>query len=184
MTWSELQLEEAAEHVKGEWILLADMASLLPSSGDRPPPDTAALEATLVHARCLINFCCGGYRGNRHAHDIQPSDFLQREWWPRDESFDRLLRGRLKFINEEMQHLSWERVLNKEPLAVPMGFLAHQVHWAMHLFVEELAANESRWHPDLHLQEQYVTTRLPPRERWAETTPHLAPPRQNPIPPT
>ena len=76
--------------------------------------------ATLIHARCLINFCCGGYTGKRHAGDIQPSDFLGVDWWPQDESFDRRLRGRLQFINEELQHLSWQRVLNTQALWVPM----------------------------------------------------------------
>ncbi|HSH58319.1 MAG TPA: hypothetical protein VK988_01510 [Acidimicrobiales bacterium] len=137
MTRSTKELEEAAHHVKGEWTKVAQMASLLPQYGERALAETAALEATLVHTRCLIHFCCGGYEGRRNRHDIVPADFLGVDWWPRDEDFDRHLRGRLRFIDHELQHLSWQRVLNKDPLIVPIVLVAHEVHWGMHLFVED-----------------------------------------------
>src|SRR5947209_1427853 len=107
------------------------MAALLPQGGNREPQHNAAMEATLVHGRCLINFCCGGYYGTRHPRDIQPSDFVGVDWWPRDEEFDRQLRGRLRFINEELQHLSWQRVLNQQALIVPVTLLVHEVQYAM-----------------------------------------------------
>ena len=96
MAYSDKQLEEAVSHVQGEWMLLADMASLLPQGRDRTLAEVAALEATFVHARCLVNFCSGGYAGNRNPADIQPANFLGVDWWPRDGQFDRKLRGRLR----------------------------------------------------------------------------------------
>lgn len=183
MIRTKVQLVEAAHHVNGEWALLADMARLLPTSGAQSLADTAALEATLVHARCLINFCCGGYQGGRNRSDIRPEDFLGRDWWPRDEEFDRTLRGRLRFINQELQHLSWQRVLDEEPLGVSVTLLAHEVHWAMHLFVDELRHRSNDWLPNFEIQEQYITARLPTLDRPQQTSPHLAPVRENPTPP-
>lgn len=161
----------------GEWVLLADRASLITARGARTAAEDAAMESTLMHARCLINFCCGGYNGNHKDSDIQPMDFLGRPWWPSDEAFDRCLRGRLRFINQKLQHLSWERVRNKEPLMVSVHLLAHEVHWAMHLFVEELRTIDSRWHTQFELQEQLVAAQLPKSEPFGQTVPHLAPAR-------
>ena len=124
-----------------------------------------------------------GYKGTRDASDIQPADFLGEDWWPRDEDFDRKLRGRLRFINQELQHLSWQRVLNKDPLLVSVTLLAHEVHRAMDLFVDELNTKRSDWFPPFDLQRQYVTKLLPRLDRPAETAPHLAPPRRKPTPP-
>ncbi len=80
LTRSTKELEEAAHQVKGEWTKVAQMASLLPQYGERTLVETAALEATLVHTRCLIHFCCGGYEGRRNRHDIVPADFLGVDW--------------------------------------------------------------------------------------------------------
>ena len=183
MTRSTDELEEAAQHVTVEWAEMAKMATLLPRNCVRMLADTAALEATLVHVRCLIHFCCGGYDGKRDGRDIVPKNFLGVDWWPRDEDFDRTLRGRLRFINHELQHLSWQRVLNKEPLIVPVVLVAHEVHWGMHLFVDELRRKQSDWLETFELQEQVVRKLLSPLGRLAETVPHLAPARSSPIPP-
>ncbi len=102
---------------------------------------------------------------------------------PRDEDFDRHLRGRLRFIDHELQHLSWQRVLDKEPLIVPIVLVAHEVHWGMHLFVEELRAKQSDWLDTFEVQEQLVRKLLPPLVRPVETVPQLAPARPNPVPP-
>lgn len=171
--------------MKTTWSTLADTVSLLPRSGVRSPEQTAAMEAVLVHTRSLINFVCGGYKGGRMAHDIQPADFLGMDWWPRDEDFDRMLRGRVRFINQELAHLSWERVLNKDPLIVSVTLLAREVHWGMHLFVDELRTKQSTWLPMFDAHEHQVTGALPPLDRrTAGTVPHLAPARANPTPPT
>ena len=183
MTRSHIELDEAASNVKGEWVLLGETVSLLPSSGVRSQLQNAAMEATLVHARCLINFCSGDYGGRSTDRDIRPADFLGVDWWPRDEQFDRKLRGRVRFINQELQHLPWQRVLNKAPLAVSVRLLAHEVHWGMHLFVEELQAKQSVWHPTFEIQERYVAGLLPPLDGTAETVPHLAPARPVATPP-
>jgi hypothetical protein len=181
---TQTELEEASHHVMGEWVLVADRAALITARGARTAPEDAALESTLMHARCLINFCCGGYGGSHNDSDIQPSDFLGRLWWPRDEEFDQCLRGRLRFINQELQHLSWQRVRNDDPLMVSVHLLAHEVHWAMHLFVEELRASESHWLARFELQERVVATRLPKLERVGQTIPHVAPARPDPFPPS
>lgn len=142
------------------------------------------MESMLVHARCLINFTCGNYRGNQQPTDIQPKDFLGVDWWPRDEPFERKLRGRLAFINQELQHLSWRRVDDKEPLIVHLPLLAHEVHWAMHLFVEELDARRLPvWQSRFASQEKLVEPMLPGYRNAGETVPHLAPARVNPSPP-
>lgn len=177
------ELQEAAHHVAGEWVLLAENAARLPANRVRTQIETSALEAMLVHARCLIHFCCGGYKGRRNRRDIVPENFLGADWWPRDEDFDRKLRGRLRFIDEELQHLSWQRVLNKAPLMVSMTLLAAEVHWAMHLFVEELRAKGSPWLATFEIQEHLVREMLPSHQNAAQTTPHLAPARPNPVPP-
>lgn len=183
MNRSNSDLKQAIHHVQGEWMLLADMASLLPQGRDRTLAETAALESTFVHARCLINFCCGDYGGRRHKGDIQPADFLGVDWWPRDEQFDRKLRGRLPVINQLMQHLSWQRVLDKQSVIWSVVFLAHEVDWAMRLFVAELRATRSRWLDPFEMQESLVRARLPALDQPAETMPHLAPARPNPTPP-
>ena len=184
MPHTEQELHDAASHVQGEWSLLIQTAAQLPTHGVRTAAEDAAMEATLVHARCLINFCCGGYKGARNAQDIQPRDFLGLDWWPREEDFDRKMRGRLRFINENLAHLSWRRVLDKSPLIVSLSLLVNEVHWAMHLFVEELhARNAEPWASRFAGQEQLVARDLPNYRGAAETKPHLAPGRQNPTPP-
>ena len=176
------QLQEAAEHVKGEWFLLAESAAMLPA-GTRGPAERAAMEAMLVHARCLIHFCCGGERGKRDCRDIAPEDFLGVDWWPRDENFDQRLRGRLQFIDRYLQHITWQRVLDKAPLVVSLKLLAAEVHYGMHLFVEELRAKGSPWLGTFEIQEKAVEAVLPSYQGAIETTPHLAPARANAMPP-
>jgi hypothetical protein len=74
-------------------------------------------------------------------------------------------------------------VLNKEPLIVPIVLVAHEVHWGMHLFVDELRAKQSDWLEPFEFQEQLVWKLLPPLVGPVETVPHLAPARRNPVPP-
>jgi hypothetical protein len=92
------------------------------------------------------------------------------------------LRGRVLFINQELQHLSWQRVLDTEPLIVSVTQLVHEVHWSMHLFVEELRGTRSDWLERFELHEQYVRTLLPELGETGETVPHLAPERSNQTP--
>ena len=51
-------------HVQYEWTQMAGCAARLELAGGiRTPEENATLEAFLVHARCLINFVCGNYKG-------------------------------------------------------------------------------------------------------------------------
>jgi hypothetical protein len=76
------ELEQAADQVKATWSALAETVALLPGSGVRSPAQSIAMDAALVHARCLINFIAGNYAGKRISKDIQPKDFLGVDWWP------------------------------------------------------------------------------------------------------
>lgn len=64
-----------------------------------------------------------------------------------------------------------------------VNLLAHEVHWGMHLFVEELRAKHNDCLSRFEVQEQYVEQLLPPLRHPAETLPHLAPARPHPTPP-
>jgi hypothetical protein len=136
------ELEQAASHVAYEWTSLAGMAvELAKIQGARTLIQNALLEAFLVHDRCLINFLCGGYTGARDPKDLQPKDLLGREWWPPDEEFDRRLRGRLPVINQNLAHLSWQRVRSEEPVSWQALFIAHETSWGMGLFVDEVVSS-------------------------------------------
>ena len=132
-------LVQAALHVDYEWDSLVVLATDLDEViGARTSADNNAMEALLVHYRCMVNFLCGGYTGRWAEWDIQPSDFLGRAWWPPDEELDRRLRGRLVVINSELQHLSWERILKVDPVMWSTVLLAHEVTYAMSLFHDAL----------------------------------------------
>lgn len=133
------QLLEAATQVCYEWDLLVDLAVRLDEViGARTSADNNAMEALLVHYRCMVNFLCGGYTGGWHSWDIQPADFVGRVWFPSDEELDRRLRGRLLTINAELQHLSWERILQTDPVMWSTVLLAHEVTYTMGLFHDAL----------------------------------------------
>ena len=68
---------------------------------------------------------------------------------------------------------------------VSVTLLAHEVHYAMGLFVEELRTQQSDWLATFELQQQYVSKLLPPLDPMTPgTTPHLAPVRRRPFAPT
>ncbi len=136
---TEVALVEAATQVCYEWRSLVELATSLDEViGARSSADTNAMEALLVHYRCMVNFLCGGYTGRWDPWDIQPSDFLGAAWWPPDSELDRRLRGRLVVINSELQHLSWERVLGTEPVMWSTVLLAHEVTYTASLFHDAL----------------------------------------------
>ncbi len=100
-------------HVQYEWTQMAGCAARLELvDGIRTPDENATLEALFVHARCLINFLCGNYRGGWMQEDMKPADFLRAPWVLPDDEMDRRLRGRLTVINRSLAHLCWRRVTN------------------------------------------------------------------------
>jgi hypothetical protein len=139
------QLEAAAHHVVYEWKSLVQMAAYLSNiQGSRDLLENALLEACLVHNRNLIEFLCGSERtGSRNPETIQPSDFLGHSWWPEDVEFDCRLRGRLYVMHENLAHISWQRVLDKEPVLWPAGFLAWETSWGMKCFAEAAEAEHA-----------------------------------------
>jgi len=97
----------------------------------------ACLEATMIHARLLIEFLAG--REHRDSRDVQPSDFLPG-WEHPDPS---LLRRHLKMIDPYLAHLSKAR---SDDTTAPAGFLTNlvdDVMAGMALFVEALTTAAS-----------------------------------------
>lgn len=173
-------LQEGANDISYEWQMAAEMAGrlheLVTGTDDEDPVlRNAYLEAGLVHYRCLVNFLCGDKGGKWHRGDMQPRDFLGRKWWPPDQELDHRLRGRLAGINQCLQHLSWERV--NHTIIWPFGLLAHEVHYAMGLFLEEVPA-EATWRTVLDSAQQLAVGSLPPKEEWRATAPPPVPARR------
>jgi hypothetical protein len=70
--------------------------------------DNAFLEAYPVHARALIEFLIDRGSG-RNQNDIVPDDFVDG-WAPPDSQAAARMLGRLKYMDQHLSHLSWERV--------------------------------------------------------------------------
>jgi hypothetical protein len=140
---SEDELFEAAHEVGREWLRLAQGASdLTVLEGIRGREDRATLEAFLVRNRALINFVCGTRTGKRRNRDIQPMDFLDRDWWPDDEDIDRRLRGRLKQIDRSIGRIGWSRVNDDSPDPWPCALLAWETTWGLTQFVQVLVSEQ------------------------------------------
>ncbi|MGH9151835.1 MAG: hypothetical protein ACRD03_05465 [Acidimicrobiales bacterium] len=129
----------------------------------------ATLEALLVHARCLINFLCGNYKGEWLPSDMRPADFVRTAWVLPDDEMDRRLRGRLPVINESLAHLSWKRVTNTQGVIWPTGLVAHEVHWSMHKFVDAVRAMNTSSAALWSVAAAEADRWMPPRRtNWAE----------------
>jgi hypothetical protein len=140
---SEDELFEAAAEVGREWLKLAQNASdLTVINSIRGREDRATLESFLLRNRALIHFLCGNRKGKRKDRDIQPSDFLDRDWWPEDEAIDRRLRGRLVQIDRWLANIGWNRVIDGSPEPWPCAFLAWETSWALTQFVQVLVAEQ------------------------------------------
>ena len=144
-------------------------------TGQRALLENALLEAVLLHNRCLINFVCGNSKGERDKNDIQPADFLGRDWWPEDEQLDRQLRGRLPMLNKHLAHLSWKRVTDSTPVLWSVILVSHQTHWGMKLFTAEAARVGSTQASIFEANRDRVELALPRLGQVAETSPVLAP---------
>jgi hypothetical protein len=103
----------AAKVISDEWVALATSAGLIEKLADDRRAQEAAFDSCTLRGRSLINFLCGNERGGYHPKgtDLQPKDFLGRQWWPHDD-LDRRLRGRLPYLNSRVAHLTWHQVLD------------------------------------------------------------------------
>lgn len=134
----------------------------------------------MVHYRALGQFLCGTTDGNRHPADIQPADFLGRDWTLPDAEMNATIRIRMPRINTDIAHLSWSRALDRPPLIWPIGLLVHEICWGMGEFVSALRAEHGQCLELFEATEAYVVDHLPPRERWAATAVDLNDPRLRP----
>jgi hypothetical protein len=140
---SDDELFDAAAEVGREWLKLAQGASdLTVINSIRGREDRATLEAFLIRNRALINFVCGNRSGKRKGRDIQPRDFLDRDWWPEDADADRRLRGRLSQIDRWLSSVGWNRVIDAAPDPWPCAYLAWDTSWALTQFVQVLVAEQ------------------------------------------
>jgi hypothetical protein len=178
---TEDELLEAAVAVDYEWVAMAELARNLDGViGVRTEADNNAMEAFLVHYRCMVNFLCGDYKGNWYPTDIQPEDFLGEPWWPQDEELDRRMRGRLPIINTELQHLSWQRVTNRDAVKWSTVSMAHEVSFAAERFVDEAErVRPGRVAANLRITTQHVGAVLPPVEQLPHTEVPPAPARRS-----
>lgn len=155
---------------------MVEYAALLDQiDGGRTLEQTAILEASLVHARCLIGFLSGDYKGRWHQDDMRPDDFLAQPWRLPDAE-DRELRGYVPIINENLAHLSWRR-LDPEPVLLPITLLAHLVDWNMRLFVAECEAQQASLLAWFQATAGRTAAALPARRPWAATAVEPAPRR-------
>ena len=138
-TRTQPDLERAAREVCKEWTAAAHLAHHAETTFPfvRSPEQTAVITALLVHYRCLVNFVSGNYVGKWGNHDINPEDFIGHPWWPLDDDLDRDMRGRLKILNTEQQHISWSR-LDDRLTMWPVGFLIREVNAALSEFTDLL----------------------------------------------
>ncbi len=176
---SQDELFEAAHEVGREWFKLAQGAidlSVIP--GARSREDQATLEAFLIRNRALIHFVCGSRTGKRKDRDIQPRDFLDRDWWPDDEDIDRRLRGRLKLIDHSLARIGWERITEGSPNAWPCGYLAWETSWAMTQFVQVLLAEGRSVAPAFAEAQRQVYSVLPAYEAPPTVMEHPYAPRR------
>jgi hypothetical protein len=176
---SEDERFEAAHEVGREWFLLAQGAADLSVAPNlRSRADQATLEAFLVRNRALIRFACGGRTGGRKDRDIQPRDFLDRDWWPSDEQADRRLRGRLATIDRAFVRIGWDRVTHDTPTTWPCAYLAWETSWALTELVQVLLAERRSVATAFAEAQRQAYAALPPYEPPPLVEPEYAPRRR------
>ncbi len=171
------RLAEGAQDVASEWRAVVKIASSLESvRGPRSFDQSALLDAGMLHYRCIVNFCCGNFKGKWMSNDLKPQDFLGRPWWPEDNEFDRRLRGRLATINKALVHLSWQRL--DLYTMWPFDLLAHEADHALRRFLDQIPV-DATWAPTLQDAGEFARVTLPPKPRrgWASSVVEQAPVR-------
>lgn len=133
-------LERGAREICSTWVTAAELVHIaettFPTMG-RSQEQEAVITALVVHYRCLVNFVAGDYGGNWRRNDVCPEDFVGRPWWSTDDDLDRVMRARLRVLNTEVQHISWERLGNRMTLW-PFGYLIREVNAVLCEFTEVL----------------------------------------------
>lgn len=134
------ELERGASEICSTWVNAAELVHIaeatFPTVG-RSLEQEAVITALVVH-RCLVNFVAGDYGGNWHRTDVCPQDFVGSPWWSTDDDLDRVMRARLRILNTEVQHISWERLEDRMTLW-PFGYLIREVNFVLCEFTEVLA---------------------------------------------
>lgn len=179
-TRSDDELRAACDSVSAEWQGLVDGYAGLQAGPTGGPEVRVRQDRLMVHYRALGQFLCGTTDGTRHANDIQPADFLGRDWTLPDDEMNATIRIRMPRINADIAHLSWTRALDRSALIWPVGLLVHEICWGMGEFVNTLRAEQGHCRDLFEATEAYVLDRLPPRERWAATAVDLNDPRLRP----
>lgn len=105
----------------------------------------ACLEASLLHARTVIEFLAG--RNNKNVwfdNDLQPMDLLPE--WPNDDPWK--LRRHLNLIDPHLSHLSLER-----------GVIADNNDWSLEEIIEDIMLALREFYEALRLADSpHVTT--------------------------
>lgn len=162
------ELERGASEICSTWIAAAELVHVaettFPMTG-RSLEQEAVITALVVHYRCLVNFVSGGYGGKWHPNDVCPEDFLGRPWWTADEDVDRVMRGRLRILNTEVQHVSWERLQDRMTLW-PFGYLIREVNAALCEFTDLLESQRLPGAAEF-VRARSVTHSLLPRKVFA-----------------
>lgn len=134
------ELAGGAGEVCSTWVTAAGLVHIAETTfptGGRSQEQDAVITALVVHYRCLVNFVAGDYNGKWHRNDVCPEDFVGRPWWSTDDDLDRVMRARLRVLNTEVQHISWERLEDRMTLW-PFGYLIREVNAALCEFTEVL----------------------------------------------
>lgn len=162
--------QSAAHEVTSEWVSLVTSVALALDPETSPPVNRALKDAILSLDRSLILFLCGGERGSRDDRDIQPADFLGRDWYPTDDEMDQRLRGRLGVISKLRAHLTWHRATSNDAVIWPLGLLAWETSWTMGEFIAELRTEGTPALAIFELAEAQVRSHLPDDEFRAATS--------------
>jgi hypothetical protein len=175
---TQAELERAASEVCKDWTTAAELAHLAETTFPfvRSPEQNAVITALVVHYRCLVNFVAGDYNGRWGKHDICPEDFIGRPWSTSDQDLDRDMRGRLKVLNTEQQHISWRR-LEDNATMWPFGFLIREVNAALSQLTDLLLRHGCHGAKEFDNARTTAGLLLPDKEFRAISAVEPAPPR-------
>lgn len=163
-------LQLAADEVAADWLSLVTAVAIALDPATAAPVNRALKDAILGLDRSLIFFLCGGEDGRRDNRDIQPADFLGRDWYPADDEMDQRLRGRLRLISKLRAHLTWHRATDLDVVIWPLTLLAHETSWTMSQFIDAFRSLGSPVLSTFDTAEQQVRSLLPNVEIGASTS--------------
>jgi hypothetical protein len=122
VTLNDQQRETAAAHLNYEIQMMATLHAWTAKLDEEGPPvlRNACLEATLLHARLMIEFLAGRPRDNGRGwnrNDITPRDFVSG-WAPKELHH---LDGYLELADKHVVHLSLDRATATESRTWALG---------------------------------------------------------------